>query len=43
MLLCWQPVLGHGTTKSIQQPKDLQELAQRLNMQHKLQLGRSAF
>ena len=42
MLLCWQPCLGRGTSKSIQQPEYLQERAQRLNMQLKLQLGRCA-
>lgn len=32
MLLSFQPVLGRGTSKSLQQPEDLQELAQRVNL-----------
>ena len=32
MLLAWQPTLGKGTSKSCQQPEELQEASQRLNL-----------
>jgi hypothetical protein len=32
MLLSWQPVLGRGTSKSVQQPLEVQNAAQRLNL-----------
>ena len=32
MLLSWQPVLGRGTSKSVQQPLEAQNAAQRLNL-----------
>lgn len=34
MLLQWQKVLGKGTSKSIQQPEELQQIAQKLNLTH---------
>lgn len=32
MLLSWSPVLGRGTSKSIEQPVEKQMASQRLNM-----------
>lgn len=32
MLLAWQPILGRGTSKSIELPHEVQEESMRLNL-----------